>query len=482
MSELKYNFTVNTDAIESIPINIAEKYLIFPYDIDHKFIYIMSSKKLLTYEEEEIKFMAGKDLKSYTEDSNYIRECINKFYYKKEAIYITNISKENKSKYTKQDYEYLEDENSPGVKMLNYFLKEAIFKKASDIHIEPFEGKAIVRFRIDGVLHEFWKLSQELYRQIKGRIKILSNMDIAEKRYPQDGKFKFNFYKKDLDIRVSTMPTLYDEKIVMRLLYKSEVLIKLKDLGFYGESFHEIKKISKYSSGMILVTGPTGSGKTTTLYSIINEMDKKHRNIITIEEPVEYSMDGVNQINIREKIGMTFSNVLKYTLRQDPDVIMIGEIRDKETAKIAIRASLTGHLVLASLHTKDPLSSIIRLIDMGVPDYLLMEALNAIISQRLVRKLCPFCKEKFFYEAMNSEIYKKVGCEKCNDTGYLGRVLIYEKVILDEDIKEMVLKGCNMNEIRKYTLEKNKTNLEENALNLIKKGKTSIEELEKLNF
>lgn len=482
MSELKYNFNVNTDAIRSIPVNIAEKYLIFPYDIDEKFIYIISNKKLLTYEQEEIKFISGKDLKSYIDDSNHIRECINKFYYKKEAIYITNALNQNKNKYIKEHNEYLEHEKSPGVKMLNYFLKEAILKKASDIHIEPFENSAIVRFRIDGVLHEFWKLSQELYRQIRGRIKILSNMDIAERKYPQDGKFKFNFYKRNLDIRVSTMPTLYDEKIVMRILYKTETLIKLNDLGFFGETFNEIEKISKHSSGMILVTGPTGSGKTTTLYSIINEMDKKHRNIITIEEPVEYSIDGVNQINIREKIGMTFSNVLKYTLRQDPDVIMIGEIRDKETAQIAIRASITGHLVLASLHTKDPLSSIIRLMDMGVEDYLLMEALNAIISQRLVRRLCPNCKEKIFNKAMNSEIYKEVGCEKCNYTGYLGRVLIYERVILDKVIKEMVLRGDNMDKIRKYTFEKNKTNLEESALDLIKKGKTSMEELNKLNF
>lgn len=468
MSELKESFVANTDAIELIPINIVEKYFIFPYDIDYKFIYIMCSKKLSHYEEEEIKFIAGKDLKIYKKDSNYIRDCINKFYYKKEAIYITNTLKENKNKYIKENDKSLENENSPGVKMLNYFLKEAIFKKASDIHIEPFESNAIVRFRIDGVLHEFWKLSQELYRQIKGRVKILSDMDISEKKHPQDGKFKFNFYKRDLDIRVSTMPTLYDEKIVMRILYKSQSLIKLEELGFHGKAFHEIKSISKYTSGMMLVTGPTGSGKTTTLYSIINEMDREHRNIITIEEPVEYSIDGVNQINIREKIGMTFSNVLKYTLRQDPDVIMIGEIRDRETAKIAIRASITGHLVLASLHTKDPLSSIIRLIDMGVADYLLMEALDLIISQRLVRRVCPFCK--------------KVGCEKCNHTGYLGRTLIYERVILDEHIKEMVLSGCNMDKIRRYTLEKNKTNLEENALDLVKKGKTSMEELEKLNF
>lgn len=482
MSEIKYNFIVNQEAVDKIPLNISEKYFIFPYDIDNEFIYIMCSKKLLTYEEEEIKFISGRELKTYIEDSNYIKHCINKFYYKKEAMYITEILKENKNKYIQNADKSLKDEDSPGVKMLNYFLKEALSKRASDIHIEPFEDKAVVRFRIDGALHEFWNLSQQLYRQIKGRVKILSNMDIAEKKYPQDGKFKFNFYKKDIDIRVSTMPTLYDEKLVLRILYKSQELIKLKDLGFYGEAFYEIKKISKYSSGMILVTGPTGSGKTTTLYSIINEMDKKHRNIITIEEPVEYSMYGVNQINIREKIGMTFSNVLKYVLRQDPDVIMIGEIRDKDTAQMAIRASLTGHLVLASLHTKDPLSSIIRLMDMEVPDYLLMESLNAIISQRLVRKLCPFCREKFFYKAMNSEIYKKVGCEKCNYTGYLGRVLIYERVILDKYIKEMILKGCSMDRIRKYTLQKNKTNLEESALDLVRKGKTSIEELEKLNF
>ena len=372
-------------------------------------------------------------------------------------------------------------EDSFVIKYVQLFLASAIEKDASDIHLEPGEKEISLRFRIDGLLQRETPPSLSVYPGVVSRIKILSNLDIAERRLPQDGRFKFKIGKKEIDLRVSTFPTVFGEKVVLRILDKSKLLLEPEKLGMEKEELTKFRKVLKRSYGMILVTGPTGSGKTTTLYSALNYLNDPRKNIVTVEDPVEYQLQGINQTPARPEIGLSFAQFLRHILRQDPDVIMVGEIRDLETAEITIRSALTGHLVLSTLHTNDSVSAINRLINMGVEPYLISSCLNLVVAQRLVRLLCPECKKKIStppdFLAKCREIYQAKGCSFCNDTGYKGRMGIYELFEITPLIEDMILRRVPEKDLRKEAKKEGMKTLRENGLDKVCAGLTSLEEV-----
>jgi type IV pilus assembly protein PilB len=377
-------------------------------------------------------------------------------------------------------------EEAPVVKLVDLIIRQAIEENASDIHIEPYHDKLIVRFRIDGVLYEMPSPSQSLYLPIVSRIKILSRMDIAEKRLPQDGGFMVKIQDRLIDLRVSTLPTIYGEKVVLRILDKSRVPLELSKLGFLPSELEMIRKGITASYGLVFLTGPTGSGKSTTLYAALNEIKSSAKNILTVEDPVEYRLDGINQVQVKPEIGLTFANALRCFLRQDPDIILVGEVRDLETAEICIRAALTGHLVLSTLHTNDAPSTITRLIDIGLPNYLVTSSLRLIVAQRLVRKLCPECKEPYEVEkerlpaevSINVPVvYKARGCQRCNSIGYKGRTVIAEIILVDDDIRNAIYKGCTPVQIMEVAKKKGTLSLLESGLKRVEEGITSLEEV-----
>ncbi len=377
-------------------------------------------------------------------------------------------------------------EEAPVVKLVDLLIRQAIEENASDIHIEPHYDKLSLRYRIDGVLYDMPSPSTSLYLPIISRIKILSKMDIAEKRLPQDGGFMVKMGKGFIDLRVSSMPTIYGEKIVLRILDKSRVPLDLARLGFLPQELEIIRRGIDSSYGLVFLTGPTGSGKSTTLYAALNEIKSTAKNILTAEDPVEYRIEEINQIQVKPEIGLTFANALRCFLRQDPDIILIGEVRDLETAEITIRAALTGHLVFSTLHTNDAISTINRLVDIGVPNYLIVAALRLIIAQRLIRKLCPDCKEPYEVRpedipqsiTLNSPvIYKSKGCEKCNFIGYKGRSVINEVVLIDDEIRTAVHKGLPSSQIMEAARKKGTLTLLESGLKRVEEGITSLEEI-----
>lgn len=382
-----------------------------------------------------------------------------------------------------------EEKEAPAVKFVDAMLKDAINKGASDIHLEVYEKRVILRYRIDGVLHNFPPPPKSLYPAIVSRIKIMANLDISEHRLPQDGRIEFKSAGKNIDIRVSIIPTVWGENVVLRILSKDVSLLSIDEIGLEEEEKSIVKKELEKSQGMILVTGPTGSGKTTTLYAFISYIKKFNKKILTVEDPVEYQIEEVTQVQVNPDIGLTFANVLRAFLRHDPDVILVGEIRDLETAEIAVRSALTGHLVLSTLHTNDAPSAITRLIDMGIPPYLVTSTLNMVIAQRLVRKLCNNCKKEttITKELLNSlgtqdilhpndKIFEPVGCNKCY-MGYSGRIPIFEILTIDEDLRRLVLKGSSSFELKRKAMEKGFKTLRLSALEKVKKGLTSIEEV-----
>ncbi len=374
------------------------------------------------------------------------------------------------------------DNEAPVIKLLNSIISEAIKSEASDIHIEPFEDYLSIRFRVDGVLKEVLRPTEKLTPMINARIKVMSNLDIAEKRIPQDGRMSLKLGEKWIDIRVSTLPSNYGERIVLRLLDKSEIKLDLNDLGMDRITFEKFSDSITSPNGIVLVTGPTGSGKTTTLYAALNLLNNSEKNILTVEDPIEYSIEGIGQTQINPKVGLTFSQGLRAILRQDPDIVLIGEIRDLETAEIAIQASLTGHLVLATIHTNDSVSAITRMIDMGVESYLLASTLRGVLAQRLVRKLCNECKttqslqEDYKTLKKDSKVNYPSGCNKCNNSGFKGRMGIFEIFNLTNEIKNHIHKNSDEQKLRKLGFSDHNTLLE-NGLEMIKSGKTSIDEI-----
>ena len=379
-------------------------------------------------------------------------------------------------------------ENSGILKLIEIILKTSIQSRASDIHIEPTETNCIVRSRIDGMLSETFIFDKDIYPPMVSRMKLLSNMDIAERRRPQDGRFSAQILDKEYDFRISTLPILNGESIVLRILDKSKVIINLEDLGMHPDNFAKFKKSMKAPYGIILVTGPTGSGKTTTLYGALNDIKSVKTKIITVEDPVEYQLNMIQQVHVNEKAGLTFVSALRSILRQDPDVIMIGEIRDQETLRIAIQAALTGHLVFSTLHTNDAISALPRMIDMGIEPYLVSGALVCIEAQRLVRKLCPHCKQKITlsqkafdeikkFVPENYQFYKSVGCPQCSQTGYLGREMISEILPISDHIASMVANGASKDELKSVAYEEGFIDMFHDGVIRAANGITTLEEV-----
>lgn len=381
------------------------------------------------------------------------------------------------------------EQDAPVITLVNGILSEGIRRGASDIHVEPYEKRFRVRMRIDGILNEMTEIPAEMKRAVTARLKIMSRMDIAETRVPQDGRIKLKLSGSEIDFRVNTMPTLFGEKLVLRMLNKGNLQLDLMKLGFESHQLETFKKGIYSPNGLVLVTGPTGSGKTTTLYSALAELNQTTDNLSTAEDPVEYNLEGINQVQIHKEIGLTFASVLRALLRQDPDTVLVGEIRDFETAEVAIQAALTGHLVLSTLHTNDAPSTITRLMNMGLEPFLVVASLNTVVAQRLLRTICKEClaenpipKQRLIEVGVSAEAaetmknYKGRGCPACNKTGYKGRVAIYEVLDFSQSLKEMVLKGENIIEIKRQAIAEGMKSLRQAALTKVAEGRTSLEE------
>lgn len=378
-----------------------------------------------------------------------------------------------------------EAEKAPVVKLVDVMIRKALEDRASDIHIEPCQDKINIRYRVDGILYELPPPPRELHSAMVSRIKILSKMDIAEKRTPQDGSFALQYKGRKVDMRVSTIPVIFGEKVVMRILDKRMDLLDMKALGFEPEQLASFEAALMRPYGLIFVTGPTGSGKSTTLYAALNKRLSSEINILTVEDPVEYQISGMNQVQVKPEIGLTFASALRAFLRQDPDVILVGEVRDLETAEICIRASLTGHLVLSTLHTNDAVTAVTRLVDLGIQSYLVAGSLGLVAAQRLIRVLCPDCKEPYKVDAktrdeygMHAEtLYKAVGCPKCRKIGYWGRMAIYEVLPIDEEIRRLITKDADLSKLRAVQREKKYETLLQNGIRKVERGLTTLDEV-----
>lgn len=498
---------IDPSIVKFIPYDVANKYQIFPVSKNGAFLTLAMADPSNVFAIDDIKFMTGYNVKPVVASESSIKEMLSRFYEQQSEALQTvmdSISEFNDAGLdlvheTEEDVDVsalkTAVEEAPVVKLVNIILSEAITKGASDIHFEPYEKSLRVRYRIDGVLYDVMQPPMKLKAALSSRIKIMSELDISERRLPQDGRIKLKIRDKSVDLRVSTLPTLFGEKIVMRILDKSNLSLELTKLGFEEQALKDFNNsiISPY--GMVLVTGPTGSGKTTTLYSALSTVNKIDVNIMTVEDPVEYNLMGINQVHVREEIGLTFAAALRSFLRQDPDIIMVGEIRDFETAEIAVKAALTGHLVLSTIHTNDAPSTVSRLLNMGVEPFLVSASVLLILAQRLCRKVCIKCKVEedipesalldigFSKDEINTfKCFRGTGCQACNGTGYKGRLALYEVMPVGEDIKEMILKGASTSEIKKMAVALGMKTLRMSGLTKIKEGLTSTEEVLRVTF
>ena len=481
-------YVTDTDIIKLVPEKVARKHTIIPYKIDKNKLIVAMRDPSNMDAAEDIKMASGMDIGFVLATAPAINDAIEKYYANVTAQKMADDMSSEEQDAATQAANELDDrvDSAPIVKMLNTLVQQAYVTHASDIHIEPFRDTVIIRMRIDGALQEYMRISPSAHKSLITRIKILSNMNIAEKRIPLDGRFDYTFEGELIDIRVSTLPTTYGEKAVLRLLGTAMGNdVKLTDLGMLPENAEKFMRICEAPNGVVLVTGPTGSGKSTTLYTVLQDLNKPTVNVTTIEDPVEKKVFGINQVQTNHKAGLDFASALRSILRQDPDIVMIGEIRDNETADIAMRAAITGHLVLSTLHTNDAVSTIARLIDMDVPPYLVAAAMNGILAQRLVRRLCPKCKKKVpVTEAQKNilkdhsitEAYGPVGCPNCSFTGYKGRTSIHEVLTVDTGLRELITKNATTEELRAYAQKQGMIFMDENVRIKIKEGVTSVDE------
>jgi type IV pilus assembly protein PilB len=516
-------FDVDPSVVKLVPAETAQKYQIIPLSRSGATLTIAMTDPTNVFAMDDIKFMTGYNVEPVVASEIAVVDAITKYYGKAtekaagggNGVPSGPSALEMASKALDEmpalgddgDVELLEEfeeisaealakqgEEAPVIKLVNVILMSAIQKGASDIHIEPYEKELRVRYRIDGILYNIMQPPMKFRDAITSRIKIMAKLDIAEKRLPQDGRIKIRFQDggemRDIDFRVSCLPTLFGEKIVLRLLDKTKLMLDMTKLGFESESLQRFETAISKPWGMVLVTGPTGSGKTNTLYSSIARINTPETNIMTAEDPVEFNLMGVNQVLVRESIGLNFAAALRSFLRQDPNIILVGEIRDFETAEIAVKAALTGHLVLSTLHTNDAPSTINRLMNMGIEPFLVASSLNLVCAQRLVRRICKNCTEPdpmappaLMQAGFSAEDAKKVvpnrgkGCEKCNNTGYKGRVGLYEVMEITEEIRELVLVGASALELRRKAVEEGMLTLRASGLRKVKDGVTTIEEI-----
>lgn len=501
-------FEVYPDVINLIPVEITKKYLIMPIHRIRSFLTLAMMDPTDLDVIEDIRFRTGLSIQPVIASETGITNAIKKYYGSSDSLRVKQIVDEieqaedttvNIIEEDEEDYDIEElvhsTEEAPIITLVNTVFIDAIKKGASDVHFEPYEKAFRVRYRLDGTLYEMMNLAMKFKNPVISRVKILSNMDIAEKRLPQDGRIKMrvkleNGNKKEVDMRVSSVPTIFGEKVVVRILDKSMLKLNLEELGFEKESLELFKQGVRRPWGIVLVTGPTGSGKTNTLYSAISTINSMEKNIMTAEDPVEFYIPGINQVNIRDEIGLSFSTSLRSFLRQDPDIMLVGEMRDFETVDIAIKAALTGHLVFSTVHTNDAASTVVRLVNMNVETFLVADSVCMIVAQRLVRRLCKKCRAKHNLtnealvdigytakEAPKVKAYKPVGCNVCHNTGYKGRVGLFEVMEVTDEIKDLILAKAHSKELKKKSIEQGMITLRRSGLIKIKEGITSIEEV-----
>ena len=488
---------IDPKIIDIISAEKARLYKIIPMFRVKNNLIIATSDPQAIFIFDEIEEATGLTVQPVLSRSNDIEKAIEEYYGGSVEIpdYVGTFDEgaislvESQAQYDFQKIEEMAD-GSPIINLVNMIILRAIRDKASDIHIEPDKKKLRIRYRVDGILYEVITHKLDLHPAIVSRLKVMANLDIAERRMPQDGRIQVMVEGRTVDLRFSSMPGILGEKIVLRVLDKKNAILDLNLLGFSAETLSTFKRLLKRPFGLLLVTGPTGSGKTTTLYGAINYLNSLEKNIVTIEDPVEYQMEIVNQNQVKDSIGLSFSVILRHTLRQDPDIIMVGEIRDKETAEIAIQASLTGHLVLSTLHTNDSPSAITRLLDMGIEPYLISSSLTGVIAQRLIRTICPKCKTLFYpstailekygwSKEKNLQISKGKGCPDCYDSGYKGRMGLYEFLEINEDLQSLVLTNPSLEEIRKYLKDKGEANMETEGIMKVREQVTTFEEVQR---
>lgn len=493
------SIVIDPEILKLVSEQILRKYIVMPFEF-HKsnpnVLRVAMADPLDIIAIDDIAIITNLKIEPTVATPKEIATAIDKYYGNAEAKAVAERytkEKETQNKGKEDETVYDDVNNSPIVLLVKAIIEQAVRQRASDIHIEPFEHTIRVRYRVDGILSEVMNYEINLLPAVVARIKIIGDMDISEKRKPQDGRITIIVDREEFDIRVSILPTVYGEKIVMRITSKKGLTKAKKELGFSDEEMQKFDLILKHPHGMILVTGPTGSGKSTTLYTALSELNTSEVNIITVEDPVEANIDGINQVQVNPKAEMTFATALRSILRQDPDIIMIGEIRDLETAEIAVRASITGHLVVSTLHTNSAASTITRLVDMGIEPYLIADATVGVIAQRLVRRLCPSCKKIHITEELeyvllgvdkNDEltIYEPCGCHICNGTGYFGRIGLYEIMPISSRIKEIISRNGSANQIRDIALEEGMNTLQMSARKLVLDGITSMDEMKKIAF
>lgn len=500
------HFEIDETVIDLVPSEVAQKYLVLPVNRTGATLTIAMADPTNVFAMDDIKFMTGYNVEPVVASEIAIRESIERYYGSAHALELKKVMDEMAETDT-EALELMEDdeeldvhkleqvsEEAPVVRLVNIILTDSIKKNASDIHLEPYEKDFRVRFRVDGVLYEIMHPPMKLKDAITSRLKIMAKLDISEKRLPQDGRIKIKMKlqgkSKEMDYRVSVLPTLFGEKIVMRLLDKDNLVLDMTRLGFEPESLGKFERQILKPYGMVLVTGPTGSGKTNTLYSSIARVNTPETNIMTAEDPVEFNLHGINQVQMKEQIGLNFATALRAFLRQDPNIILVGEIRDFETAEIAVKAALTGHLVLSTLHTNDAPSTINRLMNMGIEPFLVATSVNLICAQRLVRRICKECKEEIHMppqalvdigftidEAPKLKLVKGRGCGNCNNTGYRGRVGLFEVMEITDDIRELILSGASAMELKRKAIEEGMISLRASGLQKLRDGATSVEEV-----
>ena len=484
-------YDIDINAPKLISEKFARENILVPIKISDEDVMVAMADPFDIIAISQLERMIGKRVSPSIATEDDIKNTIDK-YYRSETV-------KKAVEEFKREYEFSDEEiesnilnevnDAPIVRLVDSIIMQAVQSRASDIHIEPTANSLRIRFRVDGELTDVMKPEKNTHGAIVTRIKIMAKMNIAEKRLPQDGRIEMNEEKRNLDLRVSTIPTIYGEKVVIRVVDNTKFLKKKSELGLSEENIERFEKLLNLKNGIILVTGPTGSGKSTTLYAAMNELNDFRKNIVTVEDPVEYRMENINQIQVNSKSGLTFSKGLRSILRQDPDIIMVGEIRDHETAEMAVRAAITGHLVLSTLHTNDAASSISRLLDMGIKAYLVSAAVKGIIAQRLVRTVCPYCEEEYVptedelallshnaWRINGKTIKRGQGCRLCNYTGYRGRKAVPEILIVDRHIRQMIFDESKIESINDYSIEQGMRTLQDNCISLIMNGETTIEE------
>jgi type IV pilus assembly protein PilB len=496
-------FDIDPAVIQLIPEEVAQKHTVVPVNRAGSTLILATADPSNIFAIDDIKFLTGYNVEVVVASEEQIKRAIDRYYDKATALDdimgdFDDSDMEVVSDSDDVDVSALakESEDAPVVKLVNLILTDAVKRNASDIHVEPYEKEFRVRYRIDGVLYEVMRPPLKLKNAITSRIKIMSELDIAERRLPQDGRIKLKLGRgREMDYRVSVLPTLFGEKTVMRLLDKGNLQLDMTKLGFEQAQLDVFKHAIHQPFGMVLVTGPTGSGKTTTLYSALAELNKTSENISTAEDPVEFNLTGINQVQMHDDIGLNFAAALRSFLRQDPDIIMVGEIRDFETAEIAVKAALTGHMVLSTLHTNDAPSTINRLLNMGIEPFLVASSVNAILAQRLARRVCPECREPDAEvlkdamvaaglseeEARATKAMRGRGCNNCSNTGYRGRVALYEVMRVGEELKEFILNGASATEIKKEAIRLGMLTLRRSALNKFKEGVTTLSEVHRVS-